>query len=223
MGKIQGVIFDMDGTLVDSEPIWREAEIEIFAREGLHLTEDDCLRTQGLQPLDSVLYWYRQMPKTKLKAEDIAINWSTRVAELFTQKGTIKPGVLEVLQFITEREIPMAVGSSSPSRFIDAVVDKLDIRKHFKVIYSGDFERYGKPHPGIYISTAKRLKAEPEFCVAFEDSFNGMIAAKAARTKLVAYLDDGRINDTKYDFADLKLESFYNFGPAELELLESLI
>ena len=117
----------------------------------------------------------------------------------------------------------MAIASSSTIKLIEAAIEKFELQKYFSLVWSGDYEKYGKPHPDIYLSAAKHLKIDPVYTVAIEDSFNGMISAKAARMKVIAYLDDRRINDTKYDFADLKLESFYNFGHAELEFLQTIM
>jgi sugar-phosphatase len=140
--------------------------------------------------------------------------------ELIRDKGEIKPGVKNVIEMISNQKIPMAIASSSTIKLIEAVVDKLNLRKFFPIISSGDFVKHGKPNPEIFLLAAAELKADPMYCIAIEDSFNGMISAKAARMKLIAYLDDGRINDTKYDFADLKLESFHNFNQSDLEHLQ---
>jgi sugar-phosphatase len=220
---IEGVIFDLDGTLVDSEPLWQEAEINIFAKEGLQLTREDCMQTKGLQPYEAVKHWYRKMINPGKSVGDLTIELCESVFSLFAEKGRLKDGAREILEFWYNKKIPVAIASASSVKLIEAVVQNFDLGKYFRVLYSGDFENYGKPHPGIFISTAQHMKVDPVFTIVFEDSFNGMIAAKAARMKLVAFLDDGGFNDTKYDFADLKLESFYNFGPAEYKFLESLM
>jgi mannitol-1-/sugar-/sorbitol-6-/2-deoxyglucose-6-phosphatase len=220
---IQAVIFDLDGTIIDSEPLWQEAEISLFAEEGLFMTNQDCTKTMGLQTYQAVKYWHNKIPVKKRSVEELTVALNRRMMQLIRQKGEIKAGIKEILELISDKKIPMAIASSSTISLIEAVVDKLEIRKYFKSISSGDFVKYGKPHPEIFLLAASELKVDPVYCVAIEDSFNGMISAKAARMKLIAYLDDGRINDTKYDFADLKLESFHNFSIKELEHLQYLM
>jgi len=220
---IEGVIFDLDGTLIDSEPLWQEAEIAMFESEGLKLTKTDCMQTKGLQPYDAVKYWHRKLNNPGRTVHNLTVELCESVIKLIEKNGKLKEGVSEVLGFWSNKKIPMAIASASPMKLIEAVVEVNNLSKYFSVIYSGDFEKIGKPHPGIFISTAKQLKADPVFTVVFEDSFNGMIAAKAARMKLVAFLDEGNFMETKYDFADLKLESFYNFGAADYKFLESLM
>ncbi len=220
---IQGVIFDLDGTLIDSEPLWQEAEITTFASVGLELTRADCMQTKGLQPFEAVKHWHRKLINPKRNVEELAVELCERVKELFEKKLLMKEGVIEILEFWKEKKIPMAIASASSMNIIESVVKTFNLDQYFSLIYSGDFEKFGKPHPGIFITTAERMKVDPVFTVVFEDSFNGMIAAKAARMKLVAYLDEISPDDTKYDFADLKLESFHNFGAAQFNYLESLM
>jgi HAD superfamily hydrolase (TIGR01509 family) len=223
MNKIQGVIFDLDGTIIDSEPLWQKAEIQLFGEEGLYLTGNNCRETMGLQTYEAVKHWHNKIPVKNRSIEELTIALNKSVIELIKQECEIKPGVIEVMELLRNKKIPLAIASSSTIKLIEAAVEKFELQKYFSLIWSGDFEKTGKPHPGIYLSAANRLNIDPVYTIAIEDSFNGMISAKAARMKLVAYLDDGRINDTKYDFADFKLESFYNFGHAELEFLQTIM
>ena len=223
MNSIQGAIFDLDGTIIDSEPLWQKAEISLFKEEGLHLTSNDCRKTMGLQTYEAVKYWHNKIPIKKRTIEELTIELNKRVIELIRNESEIKPGIIDVMEIFRNKNIPMAIASSSTIKLIEVSVEKFELQKYFSVIWSGDFEKNGKPHPDIYLSAASSLKIDPVYTIAIEDSFNGMISVKAARMKVVAYLDDGRINDTKYDFADLKLESFHNFGLAELEFLQTLM
>jgi sugar-phosphatase len=116
----------------------------------------------------------------------------------------------------------LAVASASPYRLIDAALKKFRLTDYFSVINSGDNEDVGKPHPALFLGAARRLGIEPVHCLAFEDSFNGAISAKAARMKLVAVPDKIDFAGTRFDFADLKIASLTDFKKENFEQLHSL-
>lgn len=221
--NIQGVIFDFDGVIVDSEPIWQKAEREIMATEGLIISESDNLKTKGLATFEAVNYWCSQLEKTTKSPALLTQELNQSVMELLKSEGKLKKGVIEILEFWKSKGLPMGIASGSSMHHIKTILDKFDLNNFFNLVYSIDFERFGKPHPGIYISACKKLKIDPVYSVAFEDSFNGILAGKAAKMKVVALLDDGEINNTKFDFADLKIESLINFGAAEYNFIESIL
>jgi mannitol-1-/sugar-/sorbitol-6-/2-deoxyglucose-6-phosphatase len=220
---IQGIVFDLDGTLIDSEPLWQEAEISIFADQGLSLTQKDCLKTKGLPSLEAVKFWYNKIDSPTKEAALLSQELNHLVISLIKSKGELKPGVVQLLDYWKNKGLPIGIASSSSMAHIKTVVDKFELNNYFNLIYSGDFEEFGKPHPGIYISACKKLNIDPLYALAFEDSFNGVLAAKSARLNVVALLDEGQINETKYDFADLKIESLTNFGDKELTFINSLL
>jgi sugar-phosphatase len=111
--------------------------------------------------------------------------------------------------------IKMALASSSPMMLIDTFLEKFEIQSFFKVKHSAEFEEYGKPHPGVYITTAKKLGVHPSLCLAFEDSFNGLLAAKSAMMKAVVVPDSGHFPEERFAIADLKIRSLEEFGEKE--------
>ena len=129
------------------------------------------------------------------------------------------PGVYEALSFIQQQRIPMAIASSSSYRIIEAVTDKLEIGDFFEVIYSAEEEEYGKPHPGIFLSAAKKMRTNPSACIVIEDSFNGIIAALGARMKVVAVPDRKHANKTKFDIATIRIDSLKEFDLKTLKKL----
>jgi sugar-phosphatase len=104
---------------------------------------------------------------------------------------------------------------------IDAVVDKFGIRNYFEILQSAESERYGKPHPGVFLTAAERLGVEPTACLVFEDSLAGLIAGKAARMKVVAVPAPHDVGQPGFAIADLKLRSLRQFGAEELARLQS--
>lgn len=201
---IKAVIFDMDGLLINSEPFWQAAEIEIFETVGISLTVPMCHQTMGLRIDEVVKYWYDQYtwktPSLKAIEEQII----DRVIQKIQTHGQAMKGVYKLLDFFYKNDYPLALASSSYYRIIYTVLEKLKIRSYFEVIYSAESEIYGKPHPGIFITAAQKLGVSPLDCLVFEDSFNGVLAAKAARMMVVAVPE---IQDKRFVIADRIVDS----------------
>jgi sugar-phosphatase len=205
--NIKAVIFDMDGLLIDSEPYWKIAEKKVFGELGLELDDDLLRQVMGFRLSEVVKHWYNYQPWPNpdfAKTEEAVL---TCVMDLIAQHAEALPGVQQLLAYLHERNIPMAVASSSAMRLIEAVVDKLDIRKYFQLLWSAEYEPYGKPHPGIFITAAQKLGIEPSKCLVLEDSVNGLIAAKAARMMCIAVPEHVSFNDKRFAIADIKISS----------------
>jgi sugar-phosphatase len=218
---IKAVIFDMDGVILDSEPFWEEAEIKIFNSLGVPLTEELCETTTGMRLVDVVKLWHEKYP-WDIKANPLKKVGATIVDSLISlikQKGALNAGVTELLDMFVEKGLPMAIASSSDKKIIDAVMNKFDLTKYFKVIHSAEYEDYGKPHPAIYLSTAHMLGVEPQDCLAIEDSFNGVIAAIAARMKTAAYPEKTNFYNPKFAIADIRFRTLKDFTEEEFKKL----
>ena len=176
----------MDGLLVDTEPLWQDAEIELFATVGLHLDRPACRETQGLRVDEAVEYWYRRHPWPEPDLPHLSARLVDRVAELMRATATPLPGVESTLALVRDRGMAVALASSSTWRMIEAVLTHFDWTHRFDVVHSAEAERYGKPDPAIFLTTAERLRVAPASCVVFEDSVNGILAAKAAGMACVA-------------------------------------
>lgn len=216
---IKAAIFDLDGLLINSEPFWQEAEIEVFATVGLHLTNKQCTETMGFRIDEAVAYWYNKHPWGNVPQQTVADNVVKRLKELITEKGQAMPGVMQTLEFFRQKNIPMAVASSSYMDIIDHAVNALGIREYFVALHSAQHEEYGKPHPAIFIKTAQALQVRPEECIVFEDSFYGLVAAKAAKMKAVAVPDRHITQPEKYAFADVVLNTLKDWDENIFEAL----
>lgn len=196
------VIFDMDGLLVDSEPLWVRAEIEVFGGVGVVLSEADCALTKGLRTDDVVAYWHERRGWTSHSREDVERRLVTRVAELVHAEGRALPGVASAIAAARALTSEIALASSSPLAIIEAVLDRLELRSVFGVVQSAHTEPYGKPHPGIFLTTAKTLGVAPTQCIVLEDSFTGVLAAKAARMTCIAVPNAYPEHDPRLSIAD---------------------
>lgn len=219
---IKAVIFDFDGIIIDSEPLWMEAEIGVFKSVGINLNHELCRQTTGLNTLDSIRYWFDIYKWTNKTTSELYKEIMDAMHALIVEKVELKEGFPDVLQMFVDRNLPVAVASASPLFLITAALEKFNLRDHFSIINAGDDEEMGKPHPALYLGAARRLGIEPVHCLAFEDSFNGAISAKAARMKLVAVPDNQDFASTRFDFADLKIATLTDFKKENFEQLNSL-
>jgi sugar-phosphatase len=216
---IKAAIFDMDGLLIDSEPLWRRAELDAFKLIGVKLTDEEVHGLLGRGIVAYVEEIYRMYPWEGHTTTEIGNLIIKDLIDLVEAEGKLKPGVLQVIEMLKAKNIPLAIASSSPMKVIDAIVDKLSIRDYFDHIYSAEHEPYAKPHPGVFITTANLLDAIPEECLVFEDAPSGVLAAKAARMKCVA-VPEAAVKDHKFiQTADAVISSLEQFGEKMLAAL----
>lgn len=204
---VRAVFFDMDGLLIDSEPLWHEAEIHGFGLAGLRLTPEQCLETTGLRVDEVVEFHYARRPWSSPSQEAITAAIVERLVALVHEKGVLKPGVAEALDLARISGLRIALASSSPYVIIDAVLDTFGLRSAFEVIHSAEEETRGKPEPDVYLTAARKLGVDPAVCVALEDSPNGVLAAKAAGMKCIAVPEPVLRDDPRLARADAILDS----------------
>lgn len=200
--KIQAAIFDMDGLLIDSEPLWQDAEIEVFGTVGIPMTREIAMRTMGLRVDEVVEYWFHLHPWENKSKEQVANEIVEKLIEHVKKSGTPLPGAIDAINFFKNNNLPIAIASSSSMKIIDAVVDKLGIRDLINIFCSAEFELYGKPHPGVYLNACEKLGINPKNCVAFEDSINGVLSAKSAKIKCIAIPNKDAVGDKRFAIAD---------------------
>lgn len=216
---INTVIFDMDGLLIDSEPLWNEAAIEVFATFGATLTDELCNTTTGLRTREFIQWWFAYFNINHIEAKTAENLIFESILQKVEAKGTIMPGVHHIINFFHDKAFKIGIATSSPQSLIDLVVRLTGIGPYIHATSSAEDLPYGKPHPQVYLDCAQKLKANPTNCLAFEDSFNGMIAAKAARMKCVVVPHGSVQKDDKWGAADLKLSSLQNFGELHFDML----
>jgi sugar-phosphatase len=213
------VIFDMDGLLIDSEPLWAEAADEVFKLYGVNLTKEQYVATTGLRTKEFVQWWFRHF---KIGEEELG-RAEKRIVELVIDKvqwkGKVMPGVDYIFEFFKKKNFKIGLASSSPIELIDLVVGMTGIKPYLNATASAEDLPYGKPHPLVYLNCAESLSSDPVDCICFEDSFNGMIAAKAAKMKCVVVPHLSQLKDERWGAADLKLSSLQNFSELHFNLL----
>jgi sugar-phosphatase len=214
---MKAAIFDMDGLIVDSEPLWRRAERYVFSSVGVHLTDQMCMETIGYRTDEVIEYWYKKNPWTIKSLETVAEELLQSVTELVRNEGQALDGVYHTLEYLKKNGFKLGLASSSPLSLIDAVIDKLKIRGFFSALSSAADEERGKPHPAVYITTIRRLKVQTDDCIAFEDSIAGVQSAKAAGLRVIAVPASAQYSDQRFDLADLKIRSLKDFSLAMIK------
>ena len=219
MSTLAAAIFDMDGLLIDTEPIWRRSEIEVFGELGLQLTEEQCMQTMGVRVAEVVRLWYDRHPWEGPSCDEVTHRIYASVIEHVQSEGEPMPGVMKALRTVHERGLRCGIASSSSELLIRAVIERLDIGDYIQTISSADDEAEGKPDPAVYLTAARRLGSVPEQCVAFEDSPNGVLSAKAAGMFCILVPDPHLAGDPRMNRADVRLETLEQFSS---EILDNL-
>jgi sugar-phosphatase len=203
---LAATLFDMDGLLIDSEILWHEAEVDIFGSLGVPLEATSGRSTKGLFVGEVVEHWYRLFPWRGPSVDEVAQQLLQRVGELIEEKGVLLPGATRAIALAQERG-PVALASSTPLALIERSLRHFGLRNEFKSISSAEFEPFGKPHPGVFLTAAATVATPPTDCLVFEDSSAGVLAAKAGRMTVVAVpvADDRHL--PAFALADLVLPS----------------
>ena len=215
---IKAVIFDVDGTLLDTERIYMKAWKEAAAEAGYVMPDSVLQKTRAVNTKDAA----------RIFEEEIGNGFSyqavrpirVRIAEEIIKRESpiLKPGVLELLAFLEGKGIRLSVASSTNQQGTREHLAESRILDRFEVVVGGDMVTNGKPHPDIFLKAAEALGAAPEECIVVEDSPAGIRAARAAGMKAVLVPDQAAITQEIIDMADVVLNSLLEI-PAYLQTL----
>jgi mannitol-1-/sugar-/sorbitol-6-/2-deoxyglucose-6-phosphatase len=201
---VKAIIFDMDGLLIDTEPHWQATERQVFGELGIDITPGMQIDTLGLRSDEQIRYWYDRRPWTGADLQEVEQRYNEVMLNYFEQEAELMEGARSALDFFSNKGLPVALASSSNMKLINTFLDRFAFHHYFSVVYSAEFEEFGKPHPAVYLETARRLHVSPVDCLALEDSFHGLIAAKAARMKTIAVPQHA---DQRFGASDVVLDS----------------
>lgn len=184
---MDAVIFDMDGVLIDSEPL--HFEVDIMVLQKLNINEGKSYLERFVGYTNPAM-WEIIKKEYSIKntiEELIELQIITKLKYLEESNYTAIEGIKELLEELQKNKIPIGIASSSPRIFIEAVINKINIVKYFDNWISGEEVRKSKPEPDIFIKMAELLKVNPEKCIVIEDSKSGTVAAKRAGMKCIGY------------------------------------
>jgi len=213
---VGATLFDMDGLLIDSEILWHQAEVEIFGALGVPLFESSSRSTKGVFVNEVVDYWYARYP-WKSPSNDVVVDLLLeRVGTLVETEGRLLPGALRAIDLADARG-PVALASSTPLALIHRCLEHFGLASRFRSIHSAEFEPYGKPHPGVFLTAASSLGVAPTSCLVIEDSGAGVIAARAASMRVVAVPTPEDRDEVEFLLADLVLDTLEDLSDQWLD------
>lgn len=201
------VIFDMDGLLIDSEPMWREAEHKVFTSLGVKVTDELAAQTACMTTRAVTKFWYQRNPWRGRDLYQVENDVIDEVESLIHRHGKALPGVQQTLELFRQHQFSIGLATNSPARLIDAVLTNLNIKAFFDCTTSADEVEQGKPHPAIYHKTMHKLQAQPACSIAIEDSLTGLKAAKQAKMTAIVVPAEDKFFNADFDLADHKLKS----------------
>ncbi|HEX8599089.1 MAG TPA: HAD family hydrolase [Chloroflexia bacterium] len=210
---MQAFIFDMDGVIVDSELHWKKPEGFFLRSLVPNWTDADQTRIIGLS-LDNMYRLLTTEYGVTHSKDDFLEVYMAMARQIYREMVALIPGFTELLAELHQREIPVALASSSTRSWIDIVLDRFDLRSEFEAVVSADDLTGGesKPSPAIYLHTASKLGVEPAECVVMEDSQNGVLSARRAGMYCIGFLN-GFNEDQDISTADAIVNSY-----AEIDL-----
>jgi sugar-phosphatase len=218
---VRAAIFDMDGLLVDSEPVWRIVTLEVLDELGSDVRPIiDRGLTKGMR-VDESLALFRALAPWP-GAGDAATEHAARerivagVVAAIETAVELLPGALEALDFFADAGAVLALASGSVPAVVNAVVDRFALRPRFAAIVSAVDVPLGKPHPQVFLDTASLIGMAPVECVVLEDSVNGCIAAKAAQMRAIAVPAVEDREDARFAIADIVLDSLKAISTPEV-------
>ncbi|MBY4837276.1 hexitol phosphatase HxpB [Pantoea sp. DY-5] len=214
---VLAAIFDMDGLLIDSEPLWDRAELDIFASLGVDITRRHELPdTLGLRIDQTVRMWFEALPWSGPDQQEVTQRIIARALALVEETRPLLPGVEQALQLCQQQGLKIGLASASPLHMLERVLEMFDLRKYFDVLASAESLPYSKPHPQVYLDAAAKLGVDPLNCVTLEDSFNGMIATKAARMRSIVVPAADHRDDARWALANVILDDLTQLKPEHL-------
>lgn len=210
----------MDGLLVDSERLWHEAEVDLLGALGVPLVASSCRQTKGMFVREVTRYWHERFPWSAPGTDEVAVRIVDRVMALVTEKGTLQPGARAAVDLCRRRGLAMAIASSSEHRLIRLALDRFDLAGEFDVVHSAEDEPFGKPHPAVFLTAARRLGVAPDRCLVWEDAPAGVLAAKAARMACIAVPEEAERDRPAFAIADAVLDTLEKADDALLDRVE---
>ncbi len=206
---VEAVIFDMDGTLVDSMTVWHEIDIEYVESKGFEFPSDLPETIDGMSFLEKAQYIKKRFNLDD-SVETIMEDWRSRIRYLYRNEIPMKEGANKLLDYLFDRGLKMGIASSNSSSLVNLVVETQNLDRYISEVVTAGEVGKGKPSPDVYLEAARRLGVDPSKCLVFEDVPNGIKAGKSAGMRVCAIYDDftADSDELKRDLADYYIKDF---------------
>lgn len=215
LNGIEAVIFDLDGTLVDSMWMWKQIDIEYLGRFHIPLPDGLQSSIEGMSFSETANYFKKNFPEITDSIDQMKENWNKMAWDKYVNEVPLKPGVLSFLKLLQQRQIKTGIATSNSTELVHAVLGSLGVENYFNAVHTACEAGAGKPAPDIYILVAEKLETAPERCLVFEDIIKGIQAGKNAGMKVCAVRDDYSMEkeEEKKALADYFIDSYLSLQP----------
>lgn len=209
LNDIKAVIFDLDGSLVDSMWMWRDIDIEYLGKFGIPLPENLQREIEGMSFSETAVY-FKEHFNIPDSIEQMKEDWNRMAWDKYLHEVPLKEGVADFLSGCRDRGILLGIATSNSRELVENIADVHGFHNTFQCIMTGCDVAHGKPFPDIYLAVAEQLSVKPENCLVFEDIIPGIQAGKSAGMRVCAVDDDYSIADKaeKEALADYYIMNF---------------
>lgn len=209
LDDIKAVIFDLDGTLIDSMWLWESIDVEYLGRHNIELPQSLQKDIEGMSFTETANYFKERfnIPDSIDKIKD---DWNNMAWDYYKHKVELKDGVIDFLNYLQDNNILMGIGTSNSKELVNVIITKYNIGHYFTSIRTSCEVDRGKPYPDIYLKVAEDLEVNPRDCIVFEDVPNGIIAGKKAGMKVCAIYDEftKHVDNEKKELADYYIMNY---------------
>lgn len=221
LDNIKAIIFDFDGTLVDSMWIWAAVDDLYMDKYNLAIPEGFHEAIEGMSYTETAQYFLNKFPSLQKTVEEVKSEWLQMTLEKYANEVQLKEGALEFITTQKKRGMKLGIATSNSNILVDAALRALGIDKIFDVVCTACEVCAGKPAPDVYLRAAKRLHVPPQHCLVFEDVPMGILAGKNAGMS-VCGVDDlcSRVQEQKKkELADYYIKNYYDIDNQTYEVL----
>lgn len=213
LNNMEALIFDLDGTLVDSMWMWKQIDIEYLGQFGIALPDDLQSKIEGMSFTETANYFKEHFPIPD-PVEQIKEDWNRMAWDKYSTQVPMKPGVKELLSAARNKGIKLGIATSNSVELVENIVRVHGLETYFDAVKTSCEVERGKPSPDIYLLTAKTLGVEPEKCLVFEDIIAGIRAGLSAGMKVCAVEDEYSLSQTeeKKSLAHYYIRDFTQLG-----------
>lgn len=217
--EIDAVLFDLDGSLVDSMWVWKEIDVEYLGRFGILLPEGFQTEIQGMSFSETAVYFKEHFPIPD-SLERIMEDWNRMAWGKYSNEVPLKPGIPEFLNFCRAEGIKLGIATSNSRKLVENIAGVHKLRDYFTCIVTGCDVKRGKPAPDIYLEAARQLGTAPERCLVFEDIVQGIQAGRNAGMRVCAVEDaySAGEREAKRTLADYYIEDYRELLPVGGEM-----